>query len=175
MAQTKRVRLAPDFHELPEWLTDDLRQTLIAAGILQHHGRGTTVDTADSSSLATSKTLAKALADAFAAHGADTDLHVAADATLGTLAAAYASTPNEPADLTEVQDIANELKTELNLHIALAASHLAIGGRSAGVAALTLVTTTDAINQGTADALLNELKACFNRHASLGMPDFVVD
>lgn len=175
MAQTTRVRQQPYEHDMPAWLTDDLRESLIAAGILQHHGRGTLVTTPNSSSLATSKTLAKALADAFADHGADTDLHVAADATLGTLAAAYTSTPDEPADLTEVQNILNELKAELNLHIPLAASHRGVAGRSGGVAAMTLITIADATNQATADALANELKACFNRHVSLGMPDFLVD
>src|SRR5688500_8320487 len=82
-----------------------LVEALGAAGLLPHDAQRDLLTSAGSSSLATSAALAKALADAIVAHGADTDLHASAE----TIAiAAYASDPALPADLTEVQNNANE-------------------------------------------------------------------
>ncbi len=131
--------------------------------------RAARVTTADASTLGTSKTLAKALAVALTAHGADTDMHASAD----TIAcAAWASTPAEPADLTEVQNMANELKADFNTHIASATYHRAAG--SAYSAVLATISTTDATNQGTANTLLNAIKVALNLHAQAELQSLTV-
>lgn len=171
----KRVRLMPNDGTLVQWLLGEIVEILTFCGLMQHYGQGTQVTTADASDLATSKALAKSLADAFFAHANDATLHPAVDSGMGTLAAAYASTPALPADLTEVQNIANELKTDLNAHIPHTTAHRTRAAQSGGIAAFTLVTTANASDQATSNALLNELKAAFNRHVRLGMGTITVD
>lgn len=146
-------------------------QALGTMGVLPHYhspfgADGTVtalVTAANASDLATSKTLAKALADALVAHGASTDKHSAADVIA---IAAYASSPAEPANLTEVQNVLNEVKADFNTHIANATPHRGVGG--AGRATIATVTTADASDQTTANALANALKAALNAHDSAG-------
>lgn len=146
-------------------------QTLADGGRCPHYSpSGALVSTPDSSSIGTSKTLAKALALAVVAHGADTGIHAEAD-TIAS-AAAWASAPAEPADLTEVMAIANELFTDINAHVASAAKHRGLHGAfsaTTGALAAHAITTTAATNQGTADALLNAIKAFLNFHTKAGI------
>lgn len=173
---TQRVRRMGDTTTWPNDLTDEIQSMLEAAGINQHYGQGAQISTDDSAGLATSKALAKALADAVFGHANDTDLHVAADATMGTANAAYVSTPALPADLTEVQNILNEVKTEFNLHIVSTTYHRTKGGLAGQpTAAQVTVATANATDQSTSDALANALKAAYNRHVQMGFQPFVVD
>jgi hypothetical protein len=162
---TKRI-------EASHTVINELIQALGAMGVLPHFRPSRTaagvptdlVTAADSSSLGTSKTLAKALAQALTAHGADTDAHSSAD----TIAiAAWASNPAEPADLTEVQNVLNEVKADFNTHIALATKHRGIGGQGK-VAQPAAISTADATSQGTADTLANAIKVALNAHARAG-------
>lgn len=152
-------------------VTNQITQALGSMGVLPHYSSPfdstgavrTLVTAADASNLATSKTLAKALADALIAHGASTDKHSAADSIQ---IAAYASSPAEPADLTEVQAVLNEVKSKFNTHIANATPHRGVGG--AGKATIGTVTTADATDQTTANTLANALKAALNAHDRAG-------
>jgi len=142
-------------------------QALADAGIVVHHKQDDLIATADASSLATSKTLTKALAEWIVAHAADTDVHTSADAAV-VQAAAWASAPAEPADLTEVMATLNELKADINLHVAQADHHRgqawgSVGGD--GVVVAKAITTTDATDQPEANALANAIKAFCNNHA----------
>jgi hypothetical protein len=148
---------------------NEIITSLAAAGIIVHHQYKSAqlVSTADASSLATSKTLAKALALAIQSHAVDTDVHTAADvSSAATQAAAWASAPAEPADLTEVQNVANELKTDINAHVAAAAAHRSKWGSAGvdGVITENAITTATATDQDTANALLNAIKAFYNLH-----------
>ncbi len=125
------------------------------------------ISTPDASDLATSKTLAKALAVAIPAHAVDTECHSAADSSsAATQAAAWASATAEPADLTEVQNIANELKTDINAHVANATPHRSKWGTAGVDGAITVkaITTATATDQSTANALLNAIKNFYNLH-----------
>lgn len=145
-------------------------QTLADAGKCPHYApSGALVSTADATDLGTSKTLAAALALAVVAHGADTNIHSAADVI--AQAAAWASAPAVPADLTEVQNVLNELKGDINTHAANATPHRnkwgAMGGD--GVVVAYAITTADATTQGTANALANAIKAFLNNHSKAGI------
>jgi hypothetical protein len=145
--------------------TDQLLGALGAAGVLPHYSSvQTQITEADSEDLATSKTLTKALADAFAAHQADTAQHSAAGAIAAP--AAWASSPDEPADLDEVEAVLNELKADFNAHLILTDIHRGYGGQ--GGHAAVIVSTTDATDQGSADTLANALKVAMNRHQAAG-------
>ena len=141
--------------------------TLVAAGKVVHHEYKSAdlITTADASSLATSKTLTAALAVWIPAHGADTDIHTAAD-TIAE-AAAWASSPAEPADLTEVQNVLNELKSDINAHVAVTAAHRGSAWGDIvtnGVTAAHTIGTADATDQASANALANAIKAFCNLH-----------
>lgn len=152
-------------------------QALGSMGVLPHYhspfgADGTVtalVTTADASDLGTSKTLAKALAQALVAHAADTDKHSAADVVA---IAAWASNPAEPADLTEVQNVLNECKADFNTHIANATPHRGAGGQ--GKATIAAISTADASNQGTANTLANAIKAALNAHDCAGAQTILV-
>lgn len=147
---------------------NEVIQTLVDAGIVVHHQQKSAdlITTPDASDLATSKTLAAALALAIPAHGADTDIHTTADAI--AQAAAWSSAPAEPADLAEVGAIANELKTDINTHVAQTDHHRGqpwgtVGGDGV-VVAKAITTANFSSTQGEANALLNAIKAFFNNH-----------
>ncbi len=123
----------------------------------------------DSSDIATSKVLAKELADDLALHAADTSKHSEASTVA---CAAYTSSPGAPADLTEVQNIANELKTDLTAHIINATPHRFANLSTAHTALL--AATAAATNQGTADTLLNVLKKVLNDHDRNGAQGIVL-
>lgn len=148
-----------------------LNACLAGAGQLAHHELDDLITTADASDLATSKALAKALALWIPLHGADTDVHTAADVI--ATAAAWTSAPDDPADLTEVQNILNELKADWNGHIADASAHRGVFAPIDGNGVLTpqAITTADATNQGTANALANAIKAYCNNHAESANQD----
>lgn len=146
---------------------NEITQALVDAGIVVHHKQDDLISTADASSLATSKTLTKALAEWMVAHAADTDVHTSADAGV-VQAAAWSSAPAEPADLAEVMAILNELKTDINTHVAQTDHHRGqpwgtVGGD--GVVVAKAITTTNATDQPEANALANALKAFCNNHA----------
>lgn len=163
----------PPYHELPNYLMDDLVTALAAVGLLPHYSPdGVQVTAADSTSLATSKTLTLALVDAFVAHGLDTSIHSVADAALDVPAEA-ATHPAEPADLAEVGATLNQLKADLNTHIANATPHRGVGGEG-GLTVAQISTSDFATTQGEANTLANALKVAFNRHCSLGYFDLTV-
>ncbi len=159
-------------------VTNQQTQALGAMGVVPHYSSPfdstgavrTLITSADASSLATSKTLAKEIADDLAAHAADTDKHSAASTVAN---AAYASSPAEPADLTEVQNILNEAKADFNTHIANATPHRGVTG--AGKATIGTVSTADASDQDTANTLANALKAAINAHDRAGAQTIVLD
>lgn len=151
---------------------NELTQALGSYGVLPHYrpsrdGYGTPQDlvsTPNATEINTSKTLAKALAQALVAHGADTDAHGSADAIV---IAAWASNPAEPANLAEVQAVLNEVKADFNTHIANAAPHRALGGQ-AKIAQPAAISTADASDQTTANTLANAIKVALNAHARAG-------
>jgi hypothetical protein len=150
-------------------------QALGTQGVLPHYSSPfdstgaslTLVTTADASTSRTSKTLAAALATALTTHGADTDAHSAADVIA---CAAWASNPAEPANLTEVQSVLNEVKADFNTHIANATPHRGVGNvaGNAGKSTIGLITTADASDQSTANTLANAIKAALNNHGRMG-------
>ncbi len=150
---------------------DEHIQTLADRGLCPHYApNGALVSTPDATDLATSKVLAAALALAVVAHGADDGIHSAADVIVRT--ASWASYPSAPANLTEVQNIANSLLTDLNTHVANATPHRAIQGTfsaTTGAVAALALTTTAATSQPTADTLLNAIKAFLNMHTKAGI------
>lgn len=87
-----------------------------------------------------------------------------ADITCGTAGVDYTSpavnrlsiSSANATDLPSVITLANELKADINLHFADAIAHNSAVSAS--------VTTADAEDQTTADALLNALKAAYNTH-----------
>lgn len=145
---------------------NELLAAQAAAGHVVHYKYDSTqlITTADASSLPTSKTLAKALALAIPVHGADAEVHGTADVI--AQAAAWASAPAEPANLTEVQDVLNELKGDINTHVANATPHRSKWGTVGGDGTVTAkaITTADASDQGTANALANAIKNFYNAH-----------
>jgi len=154
-----------------DWLLE-LRDNVAATGLIAHYDSGMPqITTPDASDLATSKTLTQAITNAFVAHGADVGAHSVADAALD-VPAAYTSHPAVPADLAEVQAALNELKTDLNTHLANATPHR--GGGQGGYAVVA-VSTTNAIDQATSNALANALKAAFNLHLLSGMKEPVIE
>jgi hypothetical protein len=142
-----------------------LHAALGASGGLPHHEVTDLVTAAAATDEATSVALANDLKAQYNAHIADTDAHVAADATNPTAAA-------DATDLATVITLANEAKGDLNAHIVLTASHRGAGG-AGGVGGQT-VTTADGTDQTTANALCNALKAAMNRHFSAGAPDIAL-
>lgn len=145
---------------------NEVIQALVDGGKIVHHQykSASLIATPDATDLATSKTLAKALALALVAHGADADIHAAADVI--TQAASWTSAPAEPANLTEVQNIANTLKSDINTHVANATPHRSVWGGPGvnGVITAHALTTTTATDQTTANALLNAVKNFLNLH-----------
>lgn len=135
--------------------------------MLAHDRPDSVITTANASDLATSKALAKALAQWAEAHGPSTTVHKATDAT-GLACAAWASKPNVPADLTEVQNVLNELKSDYNTHYASTTYHRVASSRGA-------VSTSNATDQSTANALANALKARFNLDAVDAASDHAAD
>lgn len=157
---------------------NELLAGLIASGKIAHHKADTTnaIATADASDLATLKALVLDMAPKLALHGADTEAHTAAD----TIAepAAWTANPAVPVDLTECQNILNELKTDWNAHIAVAAAHRSVLAEidANGVLTPTAITTANATDQATSEALANALKSAWNIHmASAGADIVIVD
>jgi hypothetical protein len=144
---------------------NEVIDAMATQGQLVHHLHKSSqlITTPNAADLGTSKTLARALALAVIAHTGDTDIHTADDGT--AQAAAWASAPAEPANLTEVQNILNELKTDLNAHVASTAAHRNKWGApgTTGLVAFA-ITTADANDQSTANALANAIKGFLNLH-----------
>jgi hypothetical protein len=164
------TRKTPDLRELRDaaaiTTVNEIIGALAAGGHLVHYKYDSTqlITTADASSLGTSKTLAKALALAIPVHGADAEVHSVADVI--AQAAAWASAPAEPANLTEVQNTLNEIKGDINTHVANATPHRSKWGTVGvdGVITAKAITTADASDQSTANALANAIKAFYNAH-----------
>lgn len=132
---------------------------LLAGGIYPHNSAAVAgITAADATDLATSKTLAKAIADYLAAHDDDAVMHNAADT--GNLAcAAYASTPAEPADLAEVNAMYLEMSGDWAAH---AARVPAIHDGLDLWAPLQLLPAPGAADQPANNRALNALKAAIN-------------
>lgn len=122
-----------------------------------HYEARAAVTTADATNTATANTLLNAIKAAFNLHLADTDEHLAADAT-NVIAAANAT--DEASGIT----LANELKADFNLHQALQAAHVGHLGGVGGLAVPAAIATADASNEATLVALANVVKAAVNRH-----------
>lgn len=135
-------------------------------GLYPHLDGAAGVSTADATSLATSKTLAKAIADYLAAHDDNTSLHTAADAGALTCAA-YASSPAEPNDLAEVNAMAREMATDWYTH----AQKVPAVHPGYDVAAIIPLTSQPAnTDQDGTNALLNTLKAAINQSVRSDYP-----
>jgi hypothetical protein len=147
--------------------------SLVNSGILPHFGQPPATDlvtAAAATDLATLKTLIKDLSDTFVLHGLSTISHSAVDAALDE-PAEFTSSPSEPADLAECQATNNQLKADLNTHIANATPHRGVGGQAALTVAQ--IATTDGIDQATNETLADALKAAYNLHAQMGAFDAV--
>lgn len=143
---------------------EDMRRGLADRGVFAHVGSTPAIDTVDASaSLPTVIALANAIRTAYEAHRVDVTAHDAADST-NTIAAPAAT------DQASSNTLLNELQTDLNAHMALAASHQASGrprlGGAGGLAATAADATTVATDLTTSFALANSLKRTFNRHAA---------
>ncbi len=138
---------------------NELNAALAAQGLLPHHAATTAVADTGTADLAAVQVLANALRTAYEAHRVNTDAHAASD-TANVIAAAAAT------NLATSITLLNELKADFNLHIARTAAHRNIIG--AGVATQLLVTTTDAIDLATSQALAAALLLAYNRHAAAG-------
>jgi len=151
---------------------NQITSALGAMGALPHYrpsqdNAGNIVDlvtAADASSLSTSQTLAAAVATALTAHGVDVEAHGSSSAIP---CAAWVSSPAVPVNLAEVQSVLNEVKADFNTHIANATPHRGIGGQGK-VAQPAAISTTDAVDQSTANALANAIKVALNAHARAG-------
>jgi hypothetical protein len=142
------------------------------AGLFPHQAplaAASRVTAADSSDIATCKTLCQNLCVVCAAHDDDVALHVAADAGQLTCAA-WASTPAVPADLTECQNVLNELKADWNLHRVKGP----YGTIHTGDDAYSTIDAADASSQGTANTLANQLKLRINRSLAAAPTSVVV-
>ena len=168
MAYTRKIPNLPgEFDTGCVAAINETIDALVAAGKIVHHQYKSDdlITTADASDLATSKTLDAALAVWIPAHGADTDIHTTADVIAE--AAAWASSPAEPADLTEVQNVLNELKSDINTHVAQTDHHRGSAWGDIvtnGVTAAHVIGTADATDQSSANALANAIKAFCNLH-----------
>lgn len=154
-------------------LYQKVKDTLTAIGAAPHHRPADDADlitAANATDLATSRTLTQAIFLALydEAHFADVTMHDAADPIADP--AAYTSAPGLPADLTEVQAALNEMKLDLNAHLASVTFHANGVGNAAIGLPVPVVTTADAIDQATANALANALKLMVNLHAKMGLP-----
>lgn len=101
-------------------------------------------------------TRANALKVAYEAHRADTDLHSSADST-NAVSAANAT------NLATAQTLLNELKADINAHLAVATIH-----RRASVAPF-LVSAADASDEATAEALALDISKKLNLHTTSGL------
>jgi hypothetical protein len=126
VAQDRSVNELPVFKDAAAF---EEQQNLIAqlgaVGITQHYQEAVAADletTTVASDLATSKTLAKALADALSAHALLTTKHSAASTVDNS---AHTSSPSVPANLAEVIAVANELKADLLGHLQNGTPHRA--------------------------------------------------
>ena len=115
-----------------------------------HAISGDLVDVADAYDLTTSVALANDIKTTYTAHIANTDAHLAADAT-NTVAAANAT------DLATAITLANEIKADFNAHRSQAGVHTESDTKNQ-------VTSANATTQGTLNTLLNEMKEDFNEH-----------
>lgn len=136
------------------------------AGLYPHLDGAAGIATADATDLASSKTLAKAIADYLAAHDDNTSLHTVADAGALTCAA-YASSPAEPNDLAEVNAMFREMATDWYTHaLKVPAVHPGYD-----VAALIPLTVKPAnTDQDGTNAALNALKAAINQSVRSDYP-----
>lgn len=159
-------------------VVNQLTSALGAMGVLPHYrpsvdSAGNLIDAvtaADASSLATSQTLAAALATALTAHGVDVQAHSSSSAIP---CAAWVSAPAVPANLAEVQSVLNEVKADFNTHIANATPHRPLGGQGK-VAQPAAISTADASDQATANTLANAIKVALNAHTRAGADTIVV-
>ena len=177
MAHQRKVANTPMKRlEALEAAHNALVESLYSIGKCAHHkvDSSNAISAANASDLATSKTLTAALGTALPLHGADTEAHTQADVI--ATAAAWSSAPNEPADLAEVQAALNEIKADWNGHIADAAAHRGVLAEidGDGVLTPTAISTADATDQSSANALANALKSAFNIHFKSAAPDIVL-
>lgn len=122
------------------------------------------VTAATASSLATLRTLCRDLYDVGVAHfadgGEDAQAHDAADSTN-----TWGTKPATDASLSDLQTWLNARKTAWNAHLTQSGVHYASDVTNA-------VSTADASDQSTANALANALKDALNAHITLALPGF---
>lgn len=152
---------------------NELIQAQVTQGVIVHHRVDQVAIDAlaavpVASSLGTSQTLARALALAMVAHGADTQAHTTVVAI--DQAAAWASAPAVPVNLVEVQNVLNELKGDINTHVLNTTAHRAVWGTPGVAGAITgkAITTADATDQTTANALANAVQLFLLNHMRAG-------
>lgn len=151
--------------------TNDLITSLGNVGLLPHYS----VDlpsamaileaTPVASSLATSRVLAIAIANASLEHGLNVEAHAAVDSTLDTAATAA------DAAIGALETALNAIKAELNTHLVNTTVH-----RGLGTVTHQLVTATDATgsNQTLVNNLCNDLQTVLLKHAKTGARPLVL-
>jgi len=134
-----------------------------ALGIFQHDliVPSLVVTDTGTANLAAVQVLLNAIKAAWNLHLANTDAHVAADAT-NVVATANAT------DQASSNALANALKTAFNAHIVLAAAHRGIAGD--GKITTAVVATTNAVDLPTSQALTAALLIAYNAHVQNGVP-----
>ena len=125
------------------------------------------VTAANATTLATSRTLTQNIwlvatthfADAIASSGANGGAHAAADSTA---IASFGDKIADDAALSDIQTALNAYKAALNVHASQSGVH-------AHDDSALVISTTDASDQSTANALANAIKSALNTHISAGM------
>lgn len=121
------------------------------------------ITAANASSLETSRTLTAAVLSAYMRHAADTLAHVAADDTnVPAETLAELLDVIRDAALSDLQDVANDVKGFYNAHRSQSGVHATNDSGHAIAAA-------DASDQSSLNTLLNELKADLNLHMADGL------
>lgn len=120
--------------------------------------RDALITTADATDFASAKTLLTAIGTALQAHDDNTYMHTTADTGRFAFTATF-----PPVFDADAQDVATEIKTDLNAHIAVVGA-AALADVHSGLDHKSLVLSPDATTEGTCVTLANEEKARVNNH-----------
>jgi hypothetical protein len=168
---TRYVRDVP-----PDRLTASIEQlqalttSMRSVGLLLHREAPFSTELATEGSpanLAAVIANANALKALYNAHRQQTSKHIAADAT-------NVVTSADATDQTTANTLLNEIKTDMIAHQALAAAH-DVGPLQGGIgAAPTTISTANASDLATSQALYAALALAYNRHVKSGAPDLAI-
>lgn len=148
-------------HTYTFWFT---YQTGVGAAVAPVHvdADERSITAPNATDLESSRTLLKAILRGYLTHAADTLHHLAADTV---------NVPGDPleeilpdlaaASLSDLQDMANDLKAGFNAHRAATAAHPRADAGNA-------ISSADATDQTSLNTLLNEMKGDMNAHFALG-------